>query len=200
MVRVLLRCGGDKRKQSEEWAWSRFHRHMRMGWPDPNLSLSEAKEWPGSSPVDLVAIEEKIGCASQWQRQVRAPALPRCKGWFGRLLPHGLLEFRPSSLKLNQSLFQVGDFSLDLAELCLILAARQAIRAKLLSDVPLKLTPQDPEIWIAPYGSFSVFKFAGSNALHNELPAHSEFILGRYVAEGCPFAVPLAVFRHILSF
>src|SRR3990172_3604557 len=111
------------------------------------------------------------------------------------LLPHGLLKFRPSSLKFNQSLFQVGHFPLDLAELCLVLAGRQTIRAKLLGDVLLKLTPQDPEIWISPYRPFSVFKFAGLNTLHNELPADSIFLLGRYVAEGCPFAVPLAVFR-----
>ena len=50
----------------EEWAWSSFHRHVRlvlersggMGWLDPNLSLSVAKEWPGSSPVELPVIEE----------------------------------------------------------------------------------------------------------------------------------------------
>jgi len=61
-------------ERPEDWAWSSFHRHVRlvlersegMGWLDPNLSLSVAKEWPGSSPVELPAIEEQIGCASQW--------------------------------------------------------------------------------------------------------------------------------------
>ncbi len=118
---------------------------------------------------------------------------------FGRLLPHGLLELRPSSLKLSQSLVQGAHFLLDVTQLCLVLAARQMICAKLLSDVLLKLTPQDPEIWISPYRAFSVFKFAGSNALHNEVPVHSIFLLGRCVAEGCPFTVPFAIFRHISS-
>ena len=34
----------------EEWPWSSFHRHVRMGWLDP--------KWPGSSPVELPEIEE----------------------------------------------------------------------------------------------------------------------------------------------
>src|SRR5436190_6361238 len=70
------------------------------------------------------------------------------------------------------------------------------IAAKLLSDVLLKLTPQKPEIWIPPYRAFAVFKFSGSNALHNEVPAHTIFLLGCHVAEGCPFPIPLAVLRH----
>ncbi len=73
------------------------------------------------------------------------------KGWFGLLFPHRLLDFRPSSLKPIQSLFQVSHFLLDLAQLCLVLAARQAVRAKLLNDILLKLTPQDSEIRVAPY-------------------------------------------------
>lgn len=32
----------------EEWPWSSFHRHVRLGWLDP--------KWPGSSPVDLPEI------------------------------------------------------------------------------------------------------------------------------------------------
>src|SRR3989304_1000354 len=130
-------------------------------------------------------------CGPIGDLQRRRGSAGRCKVWFGRLLPHGLLEFRPSSPQLSQSPFQVGHFLLDLAQLCLVLAARQTIRAKLLSDVLLKLTPQDPEIWISPYRPFSVFKFAGSNALHNEVPAHPIFFLGRYIAEGCPLAIPL---------
>ena len=52
-------------ERPEEWAWSSFHRHVWMGRLDPNLSLSVAKEWAGSSPVELPAIEESIGRASQ---------------------------------------------------------------------------------------------------------------------------------------
>jgi len=29
----------------DEWPWSSFHRHVRLGWLDPR--------WPGASPVDL---------------------------------------------------------------------------------------------------------------------------------------------------
>ena len=29
----------------EEWPWSSFHQHVRLGWLD--------RHWPGSSPVDL---------------------------------------------------------------------------------------------------------------------------------------------------
>ncbi len=28
-----------------DWQWTSFHRHVRLGWLDPN--------WPGTSPVDL---------------------------------------------------------------------------------------------------------------------------------------------------
>lgn len=28
-----------------DWPWSNFHRHVQLGWLDPN--------WPGSSPVDM---------------------------------------------------------------------------------------------------------------------------------------------------
>lgn len=31
--------------EPRDWPWSSFHRHVRLGWLDPN--------WPGSSPVDL---------------------------------------------------------------------------------------------------------------------------------------------------
>ena len=93
----------------------------------------------------------------------------------------------------------MGHFFLDLAQLCLVLAARQPIRAQLLGDVLLKLTPQEPEIWISPYCPFAVFKLAGSNALDNEVPADAVFLFGRYIAEGCPFAIPFAVFRHVSS-
>ena len=34
----------------EDWPWSSFHRHVRMGWLDP--------KWPGSSPVELPPVEE----------------------------------------------------------------------------------------------------------------------------------------------
>ena len=32
-------------RQPKDWPWSSFHRHVRLGWLDPNR--------PGSSPVDL---------------------------------------------------------------------------------------------------------------------------------------------------
>jgi putative transposase len=34
----------------EQWAWSSFHRHVRLGWLDPN--------WPGASPVELPDVRE----------------------------------------------------------------------------------------------------------------------------------------------
>jgi putative transposase len=33
----------------EDWPWSSFHRHVRLGWLDPH--------WPGSSPVDLPDVQ-----------------------------------------------------------------------------------------------------------------------------------------------
>ena len=98
-----------------------------------------------------------------------------------------------------KSLFQVGHFLLDLAQFCMILATRQSILAKLLGDILLKLAPQDPEIRISPHSPFAVFEVAGLYALHNEVAVYSIFLLRRYVAEGCPVAIPLTVFRHILS-
>ena len=74
------------------------------------------------------------------------------------------------------------------------------IRSEFLSDMALKLTSQYPEIWTSPYRSLPVFKFAGTNALHDEVPAHSIFLLGRYVAEGCSFEIPFTVFRHTFIF
>jgi len=65
---------------------------------------------------------------------------------FGLLFPHLFLKFHSSGLKFIQSLFQIGDFLLDLAKLCLFLDARQTILAKLFGDVLLKLTSQTPEI------------------------------------------------------
>jgi len=124
----------------------------------------------------------------------------RWKGWFGLLFPHRRLDFHSSSLKLIQSLFQVSHFLFDLTQLYPILAAGQAVCAKLLNDIPLKLTSQDPEIRITPNRSFSVFQFAGSNALHNKVPTHSIFLFCRYVTEGCPFAISFSVFCHILTF
>jgi len=73
-------------------------------------------------------------------------------------------KLRPAGLKLIQSLLQVGHFLLDFPKLCLFLATRQTISAKLLGDVMLKLTPQDPEIWVSPYRPFPVLKLAGSDA------------------------------------
>jgi hypothetical protein len=60
-------------------------------------------------------------------------------------------------LELIQSLFQDRDFALDLPELGLVLAARQTIRAKFVSDILLQLPPQDPEIWVSPYRTFPEF-------------------------------------------
>ena len=114
---------------------------------------------------------------------------------FGLLFHHLFLKFNSSGLKFIQSLFQIGDFLLDLAELCLFFGVRQTILAKLFGDVPLKLTSQKPEIWISPYRPFSVFKFAGANALHNEVPVYSIFLIRRFIAESCPFAIPLTVFN-----
>jgi hypothetical protein len=47
----------------------------------------------------------------------------RWKSWFGILFLHRRLDFRSSSLKLIQSLFQVSHFLLDLTQLCPVLAA-----------------------------------------------------------------------------
>ncbi len=38
-------------EKPEDWPWSSFHRHVRLGWLDP--------EWPGSSAVVLPAIETR---------------------------------------------------------------------------------------------------------------------------------------------
>jgi len=32
-------------REPRDWPWSSIHRHIRLGWLDPN--------WPGASPVDL---------------------------------------------------------------------------------------------------------------------------------------------------
>jgi len=118
---------------------------------------------------------------------------------FGLLFLHLFLKFRSSRLKLLQSLLEVRHFLLDLAQLRSVLAARQTIRAQFFSDVLLKLTPQESEIWISPYCPLSVLEFAGSYAPDNEVPVYSIFLLRRYVAQGCPFAIPLTVFCHFLS-
>ena len=34
----------------EEWPWTSFHHHVRLGWLDPH--------WPGSTPLDLPAIDD----------------------------------------------------------------------------------------------------------------------------------------------
>ena len=47
--------------------------------------------------------------------------------------------------------------------------------------------------------SSAVFKFSGAYALHNEVPVYSIFFFRRYIAESCPFAIPFAVFCHVLS-
>ncbi len=118
---------------------------------------------------------------------------------FDLLFIHLLLKFRSSRLKLPQSLLQLGHFLFDFAKFYLVLGARQTISPELLSDVPLKLTPQQPQIRISPDRSFSIFKFANAYAFDNEVPADSVFFLRRHVAQGCPFAIPLTVFCHFLS-
>jgi len=37
-------------EKPEDWLWSSFHRHMRMGWLDPH--------WPGASAIDLPDVQE----------------------------------------------------------------------------------------------------------------------------------------------
>ncbi len=37
-------------ERPEDWPWSSFHRHVRLGWLDP--------KWPGSSSVEVPVIEE----------------------------------------------------------------------------------------------------------------------------------------------
>ena len=101
---------------------------------------------------------------------------------FELLFPNLFLKFDSSGLKFIQSLFQIGDFFLDLTKLCLLFGARQTILAKLFGYVRLKLTSQEPEIWISPYHPLSVFKFAGANSLHNEVPVYSIFLLRRFIA------------------
>ena len=119
--------------------------------------------------------------------------------WFDLLFPHLFLKLCSSGLKLIQSLLQIGHFLFDLAQLSLVLATRQVVRPKLCGNVLLKLAPQDPEIGIPPYRSLSVFKSAGLNASHDEVPAHSIFLLRRDVAESSAFAILLTVFCHISS-
>src|SRR5262245_51377527 len=108
-------------------------------------------------------------------------------------------KFSLARLKRGQFLLEGSNLFLDLAQFCLSLPALQILRSEFFFDVPLQLTPQNPEIGVAPDRSFSVFKFAGSDALHKEVAGHSVFLLGRYIAEGCPFAIPFAVFRHVSS-
>jgi len=47
----------------------------------------------------------------------------RWKGWVGLLFLHRRFDFRSSSLKIIQSLFQVSHFLLDLTQLYPVLAA-----------------------------------------------------------------------------
>src|SRR5262245_17056141 len=89
------------------------------------------------------------------------------------LLPHGPLKLHLSSPKYRQSLVQVSHFLLDLAQLCLGLAARQTFRTKLFRDVRLELAPQKPEVGISPDRSLTVFELAGANTLHDEVSADS---------------------------
>lgn len=37
--------------EPRDWPWSSFHRHVRLGWLDPN--------WPGSSPVALPEVSKE---------------------------------------------------------------------------------------------------------------------------------------------
>ena len=37
------------------------------------------------------------------------------------------------------------------------------------------------------------------DTFHDKVLAHSIFLLRRFIAEGCPFTIPFAVFRHISS-
>jgi len=90
----------------------------------------------------------------------------RSKSLFGLLCFHLFLKLCSSRLKFFQSLLQISHFLLDLAELCLSLAAGQAVGPKLLCDVLLKLTPQDLDIRVAPHRSLSVFESAGPDAFH----------------------------------
>jgi hypothetical protein len=67
---------------------------------------------------------------------------------------------------------------------------------KSLRYVKLKLTSQDPEIWIAPHRALSVFELVGADTLHDEIAGHPIFLLGRHIAEDSTLAIPFAVFRH----
>ena len=102
-------------------------------------------------------------------------------------------------LKRRQFLHEVRNFLANLAQFRLSRSAHEVVRAKLFNDVLFKLTAQDSEIWVAPNRSFSVFKPAGSDALHNEIAAHPIFLVGRYVAQGCALTIPFTVFSHLLS-
>jgi len=120
-------------------------------------------------------------------------------GGSGPLLSHLFLKLGSSGLKRIQPLLEFSHFLLDLAQLRLILAVRQAVRSKLRRNVLLKLAPQESEIGIPPDRPFSVFKSPSLNAFHNEIPAHAIFLLRRDIAEGGAFAIPLTVFCHFLS-
>src|SRR3972149_2413501 len=82
------------------------------------------------------------------------------------------LKFSLPRLKRRQLLLDVSNFLANLAQFRLSCSAHEVVRAKLFNNVLFKLTAQDSEIWVAPNRSFSVFKPAGSDALHNEVAAH----------------------------
>ena len=53
------------------------------------------------------------------------------------------------------------------------------------------------EVGVAPYRSFSKFKFSSLDTLHDEIAGYAIFFLGRHVAKDCALAIPFTVFRHI---
>jgi hypothetical protein len=112
---------------------------------------------------------------------------------------HAALDFRFAGAKPDQPSFQFADFLFDLVKFGLVLLAHQAVCPKFLVDILFKQASEDLNVGTSPDYSLPVFELAGVNALDDKgfvYPVFLLFLLRRYVAQGRPFAIPLAVFCH----
>jgi hypothetical protein len=69
--------------------------------------------------------------------------------------------------------------------------------AQVFANIAFKLASEDSEVWVTPYRSLSVFKFARLYALLDEFAGQAIFFLGRYLAEDSALAIPFAIFGHV---
>ena len=116
---------------------------------------------------------------------------------FGQLRLNRTLKRRFSRLKRRQPILEFGNFLVDSSQFGLRLHAHQIFWANLFSYIRFQLTPKHPKIRVAPHRSFSIFNISGLDTLHDEISCHPIFLLRRYIAENCAFAIPFAMFRHV---